>query len=156
MLEPVAEALELRLVDRRRDQDHRRLDDLVLERGDAERPLSAIRLRNEGPAGWRRPIRPGMNTRAWRSRRLVSRFFPHISMPGAARQREERGRSRSTVRWCRSAVSFSLLFLLTASRVRACAWNGCPALRPDPAVKAGGSIQPESVYFFGPGGLWLR
>src|SRR5437667_12525139 len=47
--EPVAEAQELRFVDWREDHDHRRLDDLVLDRGDAERPLLAVRLRNVGP-----------------------------------------------------------------------------------------------------------
>ena len=55
--EPVAEAQELRLVDRRQDHDHRRLDNLVLDGGDAERPLPAIRLRNIRPARWQRSIR---------------------------------------------------------------------------------------------------
>ena len=39
---PIAEAQELRLIDRRENHDHRRLDNLVLDRGDAERPLPAI------------------------------------------------------------------------------------------------------------------
>jgi hypothetical protein len=55
--ETVAEAQELRLIDRRQDCHHRRLDDLVLYGSDAERPLSAIRLRNIGPARWQRSIR---------------------------------------------------------------------------------------------------
>jgi hypothetical protein len=42
--EPVAEAEELRLIDRGEDGHHRGLDDLVLQRRDAERPLSAVRL----------------------------------------------------------------------------------------------------------------
>jgi hypothetical protein len=37
---------------------HRRLDDLVLDGGDAERPLSATHLRYVSPAGWQRSIRP--------------------------------------------------------------------------------------------------
>src|SRR6516162_7318554 len=43
--ETVAEAQELRLIDRRQDCYHRSLDNLVLYGSDAERPLSAIRLR---------------------------------------------------------------------------------------------------------------
>src|SRR5512133_3747298 len=48
--ETVAEAQELRLIDRRQDCHHRSLDDLVLNCSDAERPLSAIRLRYVLPA----------------------------------------------------------------------------------------------------------
>ena len=44
--EPVTEAQKLRFINRRQDCNHRRLDDLVFQSGDAERPLSAIRLRN--------------------------------------------------------------------------------------------------------------
>jgi hypothetical protein len=61
--EPVAEAQELRLIDRRQDCHHRCLDDLVLYCGDAERPLSAIRLRNIGPARWQRSIRSRLDAR---------------------------------------------------------------------------------------------
>ena len=56
--EPVAEAQELRLIDRRQNGHHRSLDDLVLYGGDAERPLSAIRLRYILPARRQRSIRP--------------------------------------------------------------------------------------------------
>src|ERR1700721_3775954 len=55
--EPVAEAQELRLVDRRQDCRHRSLDDFVLYGSDAERPLSAIRLRYVLPARRQRSIR---------------------------------------------------------------------------------------------------
>jgi hypothetical protein len=48
--ETVAEAQELRLIDRRQSCRHRSLDDLVLYGSDAERPLSAIRLRYVLPA----------------------------------------------------------------------------------------------------------
>jgi hypothetical protein len=48
--ETVAEAQELRLIDRRQDCHHRSLDTLVLNGSDAERPLSAIRLRYVLPA----------------------------------------------------------------------------------------------------------
>jgi site-specific DNA recombinase len=48
--ETVAEAQELRLIDRRQDCHHRSLDNLVLYGSDAERPLSAIRLRYVLPA----------------------------------------------------------------------------------------------------------
>jgi len=56
--EPVAEAQELRLIDRRQNCHHRSLDDLVLYGSDAERPLSAIRLRYVLPARRQRSIRP--------------------------------------------------------------------------------------------------
>jgi len=61
--EPVAEAQELRLIDRRQDCHHRRLDDLVLQGSDAERPLPAIRLRNISPTRWQRSIRSCLNAR---------------------------------------------------------------------------------------------
>src|SRR5207302_7529330 len=61
--EPVAEPQEFRLVDRRQDCHHRRLDDLVLQCGDAERPLSAICLWNISPARWQRSIRSGLDAR---------------------------------------------------------------------------------------------
>ena len=50
--EPIAEPQKLRLVDRREDRNHRCLDDLVLQGGDAERPLFAIRLRYVLPTRW--------------------------------------------------------------------------------------------------------
>ena len=59
--EPVAEAQELRLIDRRQNCRHRSLDDLVLYGSDAERPLSAIRLRYILPARRQRSIRPCVN-----------------------------------------------------------------------------------------------
>jgi putative ABC transport system substrate-binding protein len=55
--EPVAESQELRLVNRRQDRNHRRLDDLIFQCSDAERPLSAICLWNISPARWQRSIR---------------------------------------------------------------------------------------------------
>src|SRR5947199_112882 len=46
-------------------------------------------------------------------------------MPAAARffNAKNAARRQSTETWCRSAVSFSFLFLLTASRMRTCAWD---------------------------------
>ena len=55
--EPVAEAQELRLVDRRQDRDHSALDNFVLQSGDAERPLPAIGLRDEPSPRGKRSIR---------------------------------------------------------------------------------------------------
>jgi hypothetical protein len=52
--EPVAKAQELGLVDWPQDGDHSGLDDFILQGGDAERPLSAIGLRDEpSPRGQR-------------------------------------------------------------------------------------------------------
>src|SRR5271165_7472063 len=56
--EPIAEAQELRLIDRRQNCRHRSLDDLVPYGSDAERSLSAIRLRYILPARRQRSIRP--------------------------------------------------------------------------------------------------
>src|SRR4029077_927682 len=61
--EPVAEPQELRLIDRRQDCHHRRLDDLVLQGSDAERSLSSIRLRNISPTRWQRSIRSCLDAR---------------------------------------------------------------------------------------------
>ena len=127
--EPVAEAQELRLVDRRQDGNHRRLDDLVLQGSDAERPLSAIRLGNVRPARWQRSVRSCMDAGV-EVREVVLEVF-RVFVPrqlvdarrGGPLQTEEAARRTSTLTWCRSAVSFSCLFLLTASRMRACAWD---------------------------------
>src|ERR1700687_4236353 len=60
--EPIAEAQELRLVDWREDCHHRRLEDFVLDRGNAERPLLlAVRLQDVPPAGGHRSILPCMD-----------------------------------------------------------------------------------------------
>jgi len=61
--EPVAEPQELRLVDRREDRHHRCLDNLVLDGGDAERPLFAIRLWYVPPARRQCPVCAPMNSR---------------------------------------------------------------------------------------------
>src|SRR3984893_11995828 len=61
--EPVAEPQELRLVDRRQDCHHRRLDDLIFQCSDAERPLAALRLRNISPTRWQRSIRSCLDAR---------------------------------------------------------------------------------------------
>ena len=55
--EPVAEAEELRLIDRGEDGHHRGLDDLVLQRRDRKRTLAAVFLRNVAPTGGLRPVR---------------------------------------------------------------------------------------------------
>ena len=59
--EPIAEAQELRLVDRRQDRHHRSLDDLVFQSRDAERPLPAVRLGNVLSARGQRAVRSPMD-----------------------------------------------------------------------------------------------
>ena len=59
--EPVREAEEVLLVDRVEHLDHGPLDDLVLQRGDAQRPLPPVRLRDVHPPGRLRPVRPAMH-----------------------------------------------------------------------------------------------
>jgi site-specific DNA recombinase len=61
--ETVAEAQELRLIDRRQNCHHRRLDNLVLHGRDAKRTLSAICLWNILPERWQRSIRPCVDAR---------------------------------------------------------------------------------------------
>src|SRR3984957_15346248 len=61
--EPVTEPQELRLVDRRQDRRHRRLDNLVLQRGNAQRSTPPIRLRNIPSTGGQRSIPSPMHTR---------------------------------------------------------------------------------------------
>lgn len=54
--EPVGKAEKIRLVDRVQHLHQRPLDDLVLERRDAERPLPAVGLRNVLPPRRLRPV----------------------------------------------------------------------------------------------------
>src|SRR5207237_1095329 len=72
--EPVAEPQELRLVDRRQDRNHRRLDDLIFQCSDAERPLSAICLWNISPARWQRSIRSRLDARVEVREALLKAF----------------------------------------------------------------------------------
>ena len=60
--EPVTEPQELRLVDRRQDRRHGRLDNLVLQRGNAQRSTPPIRLRNIPSTGGQRSIPSPMHT----------------------------------------------------------------------------------------------
>ena len=63
---PIGETEEVLLVDRVQHLDHRPLKDLVLHRGDTERPQPPVRLRYEHPARRHRSVRTPMN-RACRS-----------------------------------------------------------------------------------------
>ena len=75
--EPVGEAQEVRLVDGVEHLDDRPLDDLVLQRGDAERPLPPVRLRDVRPPRRPRPVAP---------RCAPGRAGPGGSPPGPARR----------------------------------------------------------------------
>ena len=55
--EPVGETKEVALIDRVQHLDQRPLEDLVLQRGDPERPLPPVRLGDEHPARRLRPVR---------------------------------------------------------------------------------------------------
>jgi hypothetical protein len=59
--EPVREPEEICLVDRVQHLDYRTLDDLVLQRRDAERALPAVRLWYVVPARRLRPVGSSMN-----------------------------------------------------------------------------------------------
>src|SRR6266704_3865445 len=58
--EPIREAEEVRLVDAVQDRRERTLDQFVLERGNSERPLASVRLRDEHPPNRLRPIPPAL------------------------------------------------------------------------------------------------
>src|ERR1700756_3666301 len=58
---PIREAEKVRLVDRVQHLDQRPLKDLVLQRGDAERPLPPVGLRDEHPPRRLRPVTPAMD-----------------------------------------------------------------------------------------------
>ena len=59
--EPVGEAQEVRLVDGVQHPDDGTLDDLVFQRGDAQRPQPPVRLRDVRPARWPCPVAPAVN-----------------------------------------------------------------------------------------------
>ena len=61
--EPIGETEEVRLVDGVQHLDDGPLDDLVLQRGDTERPKPPVRLRDVRPARWSRPVRPPVQPR---------------------------------------------------------------------------------------------
>src|ERR687897_1540030 len=60
---PVREAQEVRLIDGVQHLDHRPLKELVLQRGDPERPLPPVRLRYVRPARRSCPVAPAVNPR---------------------------------------------------------------------------------------------
>ena len=106
--EPVAEPQELRLVDRRQDRNHRRLDDLIFQCSNADRPLSAICLWNISPARWQRSIRSRLDARVEVREILLKAFRVSVqvisSTPGAPGQLSQPGPSMVGF-----AVSSSLL-----------------------------------------------
>jgi hypothetical protein len=59
--EPIRQSEEVLLVDRIQHHDDRALDYLVLQRGNRQRTLSPIRLRDEPPPGRLPPIRSPMD-----------------------------------------------------------------------------------------------
>ena len=59
--EPVRKAEKVRLVDRVQHLDDRPLKDLVLQRGDPERPQPPVRLRDEHSPGRSRPVAPAID-----------------------------------------------------------------------------------------------
>src|SRR3974390_522015 len=59
--EPIRDPEEILLVDRVQQRDHRPLDDLVLQGGDRERTLSAVRLGYVHPPARQRPVRSPMD-----------------------------------------------------------------------------------------------
>src|SRR3982751_5946594 len=59
--EPVREAEEVFLIDCIENGDDRTLDDLVLQRGDTQRPLLAVWLRYEPPPDGQCPVRAAMD-----------------------------------------------------------------------------------------------
>ena len=127
--EPVGEAEEVRLVDGVQHLHHRPLDDLVLQRGDAERPLPAVGLGDVLPPRRLRPVGTPLYASVQVSEvaletRLV--LVPGDAVDAGAARRFNwwnAQRSRSTVTWCRSAVNRTRLSRLAVSRMRSSAWD---------------------------------
>ena len=130
---PVGEAQKVLLVDRVEHLDDGPLEDLVLQRGDAERPLPPVRLRDVHPARRARPVAPRVHAARAGPRRLPpdpARRPSHVTLstPGAAFGliAQYAARSRSTSTWCSSAVNRASLSLRATSRTRSSAL-GAPA-----------------------------
>src|ERR1700741_111419 len=81
--EPVRDAEEVFLVDRVQQRDHRPLDDLVLQGGDRERSLSAVRLRYVDPAAPPPPERPPLEGAGRANLRDCARGSPRSPSPSA-------------------------------------------------------------------------
>ena len=59
--EPIRQSEEVLFVDRIQHHHDRTLDNLVLQRRNRQRALASIRLRDEPPPRWLRPVRPPMD-----------------------------------------------------------------------------------------------
>src|ERR1041385_1800706 len=59
--ESVGESPEVHLVAGIEDLNDRPLDNLVFQRGDPQRPLTPIRLRDVRPPTWQRPVTPRLH-----------------------------------------------------------------------------------------------
>jgi len=60
---PIREAEEVNFVDGTEDLSHRTLNNLIFERGDTERPLATVSLRNIYPSDRLRPVAARVNLR---------------------------------------------------------------------------------------------
>ena len=135
--EPVGEALEVRLVDRVQHLADRTLDDLVLQRRDAERPQPPVRLRDVDAPRRHRPVLPRLHPRVQGQQVLlpvpvVSRQVTP-STPGAASffKASNASDSRRQLTWCSSAVNRASLSFRATSRTRPSPFDTPgPALRP--------------------------
>jgi hypothetical protein len=108
--ESVRESEKVDLVDRVQDRDDRALDQLVLERGNAERPQPPVGLRDERSPNRLRPVRPSLEP----SREILKIPFQALAVvpPRLAVNPRRRVSLQYAVRkcstsytWCRSAVN---------------------------------------------------
>ncbi len=136
--EPVGETEEVHLVDRVQHLDDGPLDDLVLQRGDTERPKPPVRLRDVQLYETASPgTRPCAAVRAGRggsppapARMTATSPRPPQQRPsGSTPGRPPAGDRQST--WCRSAVNRASLSFRAARRTRSSSLDApCPALCP--------------------------
>jgi hypothetical protein len=127
-----------RFVNGRQDGHHRRLDDLVLQRGDAERPLSAMRLGYVLPARRQRlrsyvnPTMEVCEVCLQVLRVLGPRHVVHARRGGLLQTQEGRpqGLNADVMKERRQLV---LSFLVKASHMRACACG--PAFVPEQGLE---------------------
>ena len=133
----VGEAEKVVLVDGVEDLDHGALQELVLQRRDAEEPQPPVRLRDLDPA--RRlgsvaaAMKPSVQILKPRLQVLPVGLPRHAIDPrcGLRAQRPMASRSRSTVTWCSNAVNRASVSCCATSRTRSSALDApCPALCP--------------------------
>src|SRR6266540_2148740 len=122
---PVGEAPEVHLVDGIEHLHDGPLDDLVFQRGNTERPLPPVRLRDVRAPARFRPVAPCLHPRVQVLKTLLQ------VLPVVGPRHPVHPRSRPGLTWCSSAVNRASLSRRATSRTRPSALDASvPALCP--------------------------